>query len=301
MRGVKLKPMQQLKLAAFRVLALLPVRPLSALGAFLGARHAKRGIAHKRAWIERLHRNFEHHAAVADRQLREEKIVDFIGNVGSVYIEFLVLQKMAAKGHAVMVGEENLAGIERPVIIVSCHLGNWELVGLAVQKLGRPLCDIYAPPADPVRQVLAQEARLRWKWPLELVDGAASNALRRVDRAAARGDNVLLFIDEEKDGYVSAPSLGRDIPYAGNRWYAARLAVKHGMAILPVYVERVGAADYRVNVEPLIEVPREGEPRAQAQMLADALDARLNAWIKPRLEQWMNFAYFDAAKKRPQG
>jgi hypothetical protein len=84
---------------------------------------------------------------------------------------------------------------------------------------------------------------------LELI-AASPQALRQLCKALAAGRNLLLYVNEVKDGFVWAPSLGRRIPERGNRWLAARLAVRYRVDLLPVSVERIGPARFRILISP---------------------------------------------------
>lgn len=119
---------------------------------------------------------------------------------------------------------------------------------------------------------------------LELVP-ASPRAAFQINRALACKKNLLLYVDEEKGGYVWAPSLGRELPYAGNRWMAARLAVRHEIDIVPVYVEQVAEARYRIVIEAKLQRGG-GTETSRARSLADQLEQRLDEWIRARLEQW---------------
>lgn len=288
-------PAQLAEYGLARLLAFLPIDWTSDIGAFLGARTAKKGMIAQRQWIERLHVNLGEHFNISDKGECEKKLIEFMSRVGRVYAEFMVQQKIVRQGRLDVVGEEILADIDRPVIIASCHITNWELVGHVAAKLKRPVCVIYLPPTSPVEHHLAREARRRWPAQFEQVP-TSSATMRQVNKAIARGSNVLIFIDEEKDGYVAAPSLGRQIPYAGNRWYASRLAVKHNMEILPVHIEPRGKATYQAIVSPLIRPADTGTNDQKARQLADALNDYLNECVGRLLEHWYWLPDFDRNK-----
>ncbi len=280
-------PRQWLEYGLIRSLGLLPAPLTSAIGALLGRRHARRGIAARRLWVERLHRNLAHYQGLHDPAERERRIIEHLARAGRVHAEFLVHQKLLRSGRLQIEGAEILAGIDRQVIVVCAHLANWELIGHIMARLGRPVCDIYLPPSNPVEHRIATEARLRWPIPTELVP-AGPRTLQQVMRALARGDNLLLFIDEEKDGYVHAPRLGRDVPWSGNRWFAARLASKYGLDLLPVHFESRGPARYQAIIEP--PIPATGQT---PDTLATHLETHLDRWVRAGLEEWYWLPYFD--------
>ena len=283
-----------------KCLSLLPVGITSGIGAFLGKRQAKTYIQAKRLWIDRLRYNLEHLCDIQDPEEREKRLVAFISRVGRVYAEYMVLQKIPREERLEIVGQDILDSIDRQVIVTSCHLSNWELTGHVMASLQRPGFDLYLTPDNPVKEQLALEARSGWPIP-HLHIPASPHCLRPITKALNQGSNFLIFIDEMSDGYVVAPSLGRQIEYAGNRWFAARLAVKHDIAILPSYVLPNGNGRYKVVVEPLIEPSKlQGSDDDKAKIIADQLDSILNGCISKNLEHWYWLPYYEQHKPSPR-
>ncbi|WP_162301230.1 lysophospholipid acyltransferase family protein [Nitrincola tibetensis] len=276
-----------------RCMAILPITWTSDIGAYLGYKEAQKSIKAKRLWIDRLRNNLEVLCEIKDSEERERRLIEFISRIGRIYAEFMVQQKIVKKNQIEISGQDILDSIDKPVIIVSCHLSNWELIGHVAALLQRPCCDLYLPPDNPVREHLALEARNQWPIPLELVPSSPS-CMRQISKALSNGSNAVLFIDEMRDGYVSAPSLGRNIAYAGNRWFAARLAIKHELDILPAYILPKGKGHYRAIVEPLIQPSTfEGSSEEKAKKIADKLDEIINPWVLENLEHWYWLPYYD--------
>lgn len=287
---------------AIRGMGLLPIRLVSAIGAFLGRREAKKAIKANRLWVQRLHKNFSHYFGLHDVKQREQRIVQHVSRIGRVYAEFTVQQKLVQQGHITLVGAEHLATIKQPVIILSAHTSNWELIGSVLQALQRETCDLYTPPPSPARHQFALEARRCWGVPSRLVLASSPMAMRDISKGLEEGCNVVLLVDEEADGYIRAPHLGRShLPYLGNRWLAARLAVKHKVNILPVHVETVAPTYYRVIVDPVITPPNpsEGSEKSRAMQLADTLADKVEAWVRPQLDDWYWLQLFDSDQSPP--
>lgn len=295
-----LKDLGELLLA--RLFRFLPIDWVSAIGAWLGRRHGRRAIAAKRLWVGRMHVSLERLWGMDDPKARERWIIAHTSHTGRVYAEIPILHRMVRAGRLEIVGGEHLENLSSPVIIATCHLGNWELIGRVAEMIGGRLSDIYLPLGAGVRAILAHEARALWRFEggrsADLVP-ATTSALRQISRAIAGGSNLMLFIDEEKSGYVWAPSLGRDIPYQGNRWFAARLAVRYGADILPAYIEPDGPGRYRAVIEPKLAPPQTGSDDDKARYLADKLDERVDAWVRQLPEYWYWLPQLDLDKAPP--
>lgn len=280
----------------------LPIRWVSEIGAWLGARQGRRAIAANRLWVGRMHVSLERLWGVTDPQERERRIIAHTRHVGRVYAEIPVLHRLVKSGRLEVVGAEHLENLSKPVIIASCHLGNWELMGRVPEMIGGRWCDIYLPLGEGVREKLAAKTRTGWRFEggvgADYVP-AGPSTLRQVSKAIARGSSLMIFIDEEKHGYVWAPSLGRRIPYEGNRWFAARLAIRYGLDILPVHIEPNGPARYRAVIEPKLSVPSDGMDDDKARALADRLDERLDTWIRQWPDHWYWLPLLEMDKSAP--
>ncbi len=278
----------------------LPVAWVSTIGGFLGARVGRRGIARGRLWVDRLHRNFERYCGVSDPGERERRIIEYTRSAGRVYAEFTVLQRIVSEGRVEIIGLEHLEHLSRPAILACCHLANWELAGYVLSLLEGRVCALYAPPENPMHNRLAFLARNDWprnRKP-ELVSAASPHAMRQINRAMASGSNLLMYVDEERDEFIWAPSLGRELPYAGNRWLTARLAVRHKSDIVPVHVEVLGPARYRVVIEPKLD-PGSGSADTRSRTLADQMDRCFEKWIKAHPEHWHWLHLFEPDKPLP--
>lgn len=280
------------------LLTRLPIPWAVRLGGLLGARHGRAAIAADRAWVRRLRRNLERWRGPAEPAELDRQVLAFCRRIGQVYAEIPLLPRLCAAGRVELVGREHLAAAPRPLILAGCHGGNWELIGRVVAELGEPICALYLPLASPVRDRLARRIRAGWTPQMTLIP-ASPRAMRQIVGEVSRGRHLVLFVDEEKDGHVWAPAFGRQLPDTGNRWFAARLAVQHGMAIVPVFVERTGLARYRVVIEPALLPQAALAAPQQVRSLAGALDARVEAWLQPRLDQWLWLPYFEPDRPLP--
>lgn len=288
---------EHLELGISVLMRYLPIGWTSSIGAYFGTRFARNGIAAGRKWIKRLHHNIERLNGVTDPATRQARIIDYARQVGRVYAEFAVQQRIVAAGRLEVVGREHLENLSRPAIFVSGHLANWELVGHLHTLMANAGCALYDPPESPIRHRLAIRARSAWRSDSQLV-AASSKALFQIAKALHAGCNLLIYVDEQRDGYIWAPSLGRQIPYAGNRWLASRLAVRHQADIVPVHIERIGDDCFRVIIEAKL-LPGEGSEDQRARFLADQIDQRLETWIRARPEHWYWLAMLDLDKPAP--
>lgn len=290
-------PWQWVQLSVAKAIGHLPAAWVSAIGNYFGREIAKKAIRENTPWIKDIHNNFKVLRGIDSISQREQEIIAWAGRTGRVHAEFNVLQRLVQEGKLEVNGQENLKNLTQPVIFVSCHLTNWELAAYVGTKLPSPSCTIYSPPSNPVYYQVAINARKAWLADFELIP-ASSRALFQVTRALTQGKNLLLFVDEERDGYIWGPSLGRKLPYAGNRWLAARLAVRYQLDIVPGYVERINHSHYRVVIEPKLK-RGSGDAENQAKFFADQIDQHCDRWVREHLEEWYWLSWLALDKPLP--
>jgi Kdo2-lipid IVA lauroyltransferase/acyltransferase len=66
----------------------------------------------------------------------------------------------------------------------------------------------------------------------------------------------------------------------------ASLALHFDCAVLPARIERLGAARFRLTIEPPLSLPRSGDRTADVAALMAAVNRTLEGWIRERPEQW---------------
>lgn len=168
----------------------------------------------------------------------------------------------------------------KPVVLVTAHVGNWELTALAATQLGMPLSVVFSPPASPLAERLVVRARR----PLGCALVSKRSGVRGLLRALDAGHTVGIVMDIRLDQGEPVPFFG--VP-ALTSTVAARLALLRGCALVPVRSLRLGPARYRVVFEPPIAPdPTLGDRAAQARAMTRSVNARFEAWIRERPGDW---------------
>jgi KDO2-lipid IV(A) lauroyltransferase len=177
---------------------------------------------------------------------------------------------------------EAAAGSGKGFIIVTGHLGNWELMAAWVAR----------------RVPLTVLARRLPNWRLDewLVEtrrrhrvrtvyrgsfAAARDAIRALRRDEALG--ILIDQDTDVDG-AFVPFFGRP---AFTPTGAVALALRTGAPILPAVIRRDGPRLHRVVFEPPVIVKPLGSKQQSQQEYTALLTGRIEAWIRRCPEQWV--------------
>jgi KDO2-lipid IV(A) lauroyltransferase len=243
------------------------------IGPFLGvSRHARRNI--RRAFPA----------------LSETEIADLIGgmwsNLGRVAAEYPHLREICVfepGGRVETHGFEHLdraVAAGRRMIVFSGHIANWEIGMLAGAQHGISVAQIYRALNNPLMDRMI--ARFRGDRGELIPKGAI--AARRAIAALHRGTHLGLLADQKMNDGIPVPFFGRPAMTAPA---LAVLALRFDCDVLPLRVERLVGARFRVTVSPPLPLPRSGEPHADAAALMARVNAILEAWIRDRPEQWL--------------
>ena len=273
-------------LAALNYLLLYLVRCLptergSRLGAAIGRINGRWRYP---AIRERIKQGYVHLTGAEMSPAELDALVDrLFANTGRTMLEFALLYRLWDEGRVEVDAAPLLAARaqRRPVVCVGLHLGNWEILGVALAGMGIEFTSFYQPPRSRFEHKIAVQARQSYGARLFPPDLAGTRAALRL-LTEERG--VLgIYGDEERRGYVYAPLFGRQPAPHANLVAAVRLAMAADAALIPCYVERLDGARFRaVYMEPVELLPG----KAALDENIHRLDRAITAPIMAHLDNW---------------
>jgi KDO2-lipid IV(A) lauroyltransferase len=265
----------------FGVFKFLPLDCASAVGAVLArrigpllgvSRHARRNIG--RAFPE----------------LSETEVAGVVAsmwdNLGRVAAEYPHLRKIRIFERGGRVETHGFEHVDRAIaagrrlIVFSGHIANWEIGMLAGVQHGISVAQIYRALNNPLMDRMI--SRFRGDHGEFIPKGAI--AARRAIAALRRGTHLGLLADQKMNDGIPVPFFGRPAMTAPA---LAVLALRFDCDVLPLRVERLAGARFRVTIFPPLPLPRSGEPHADAAALMAQVNTVLEAWIRDRPEQWL--------------
>jgi Kdo2-lipid IVA lauroyltransferase/acyltransferase len=167
------------------------------------------------------------------------------------------------------------------MIFFSGHIANWEIAALAAVQYGISVAQIYRAANNPL--VDRMIARFRGDRGEFIPKGPV--AARRAIAALRCGTHLTMLADQKMNDGISVPFFGRPAMTAPA---LAVLALRFDCDVLPVRVERLDGAHFRLTVFPPLPLSRSGEPHAEAAALMARVNATLEVWIRDRPEQWLS-------------
>jgi Kdo2-lipid IVA lauroyltransferase/acyltransferase len=233
---------------------------------------------------------------VADRNLRaafpdmapEErrrviaKVWDMVGrNVGE--LPHLAAIRETAHGPGwELAGRENLPSGQ--AIFFSAHCGNWEMVLPIAYQLGMAVSGFYRRPSNPMIDRIIRRQRTAALGPGVAMFAKGAQGARLALAHVAAGGSLGLLVDQKMNDGIAVPFFGRPAMTAPA---AAQFALRFGLPLVPIRVQRLGPARVRLICEPALDVPVTGKRQADVLALATAMNATVERWVRAEPGAWL--------------
>lgn len=210
-----------------------------------------------------------------------EKIIRRMWNhLGRSAAEFVHLSNPRMQERVHVEGLENLPLPGTPILFFSGHLGNWELLPYVAHYQGYTPALIYREANNPLAERLIQ--RIRRTYTAEFISKERKSA-GRIVAAAKQGIPLAMLVDQKLTGGVEVPFFGQPAKTAP---MPAQLALKYGLALIPVRIARTRGAHFRCTVLPPLALPMTENEKDDVYRTLCAMNAQLEQWIRETPEQW---------------
>lgn len=222
---------------------------------------------------------------------------------GRAFAEFSLMDRiLPSTGRVEVVNVERLHQIaaERlPVVFISGHLSNWEVMPAAIVDSGVTCQMTYRAANNPYVDDRIKKSRFRYG--VRLFAPKGGDGARELLEAMGRGESVALMNDQKFNGGVAAPFFGHLAHTAPG---PTRLALRFGTVLQPMSVQRTKGARFKVVVHDPITVPRTGDRTADIEAGVSLINRFMEERIRERPEEWFwvhkrwpNEVYADLAER----
>lgn len=219
-----------------------------------------------------------------DSDARDALAIDIWGQAGRILGEYPHLDTILAEDDRLVIEiREPIASYTdpaRPCVMVSAHQSNWEVVGSALARLGMPNASLYSPPSNPLLDKMLLESRQALNCELLPRD----NSARLLVRALKQGRSVGMVMDRRVDEGQPVRFFGRE---KTSTLVPAKLALKHRCELVPVQVERLEGARYKVIFHPPVHPSDpQADENTQATDMIQQVHQQFEQWIRERPAHW---------------
>jgi KDO2-lipid IV(A) lauroyltransferase len=185
---------------------------------------------------------------------------------------------------------------EKPGLIFSAHLANWELPAICAARYGLDATAVFRAPNDPAVARLVHEVRSETMGGLEAARQGAAFAMQGV---LEKGGHLGMLIDQHFTRGVTVDFLGRPArvnPILGK--FARRFDCPvHGVRVI-----RLPGHRFRLQLTPALAMPRDENGEIDVQGAMQTMTSVVEGWVREYPEQWLwMHRRWRAAPAPPQG
>lgn len=226
-----------------------------------------------------------------DRRTVDHCAREVFQNFGQMALEVLRLGSQGPDGPWLQVQLEGIGHLRGclqthgSALLVSAHIGNWEIGPLQVARhLGRPVTSVAKP--------MGWAPFNRWVTAMRTRQGnriiAKEGALPEMTRTLRQGGLLALLVDQSP-----RTAEGVDVMFFGHPVTAtpaaALAAIRCRAPVVPVFCLREPAGGFRMVVHPPMTVERRGDLRADIRHLTQEVTGVIETVIRQYPAQWFWF------------
>ncbi len=259
---------------------LLPVDVASDLGAaifkFLGPKTSLRKL---------VRRNLDLAFPEKDDAWKARVTVGQWDNLGRTFAELIMMDRISvANGRIVVENMERLRDIAasgKPVVFISGHFANFEIMPSAILEAGI-VCQItYRAINNPYIDKRVRTARARYG--VKLFAPKGGDGAKEILSGMARGESSALMNDQKFNRGVATPFFGRIVETAPG---PTKFAQKFGTVLQPMSIQRLGKARFNVVVHAPISVDNTGHRSQDIDTTVCKISKFIEDVVRERPEEW---------------
>ncbi len=205
------------------------------------------------------------------------------GNYGRILSEYPYISNFRKGDLDKYITVKNLDKLEeikksQPVVFVSAHFSNFELMAMAIEKAGVNLSAIYRPLNNKMVNSIMEPLRKKYICKNQIKKGI--NGVRESLKFFKQGVSIAIMIDQrvsegEKINFFNHPAYTTTIP--------AQFVKKFGCKIQPVHIERYDKINFKITFDDQILI-RENSNE-------NSISLELNKWLEKKIRknpaQWI--------------
>ena len=208
-------------------------------------------------------------------------------NIGRTFSEYVFLKNFN-KNHDNLIklnGREYLDEIKnsnKPVVFVSGHISNFELLGTKLNRYGIRFCAIYRPLNNIFLNPIMEYLRLKYVCPIMIKKGRSN--IRELLNKIKSGYSVIIIADQrtsegKKIEFFNCPALTTTIP--------AQISLKYNCKIVPLRMERLSYNNFEMTIYKPFEYKKSDNYEKDTYSLTLQVNKQLEKMILKRPEQWL--------------
>ena len=211
-------------------------------------------------------------------------IINMWGNYGRILSEYVFIKNFRQskfRDNLEIVGQNTLEEIKKegkPVIFISGHFNNFELMAMHIEKSGVNLAVIYRPLNNKFLNFIMEKIRKKYICKHQIKKGIAGT--KQLLSFFKNNHSIALMIDQRvsqgiKSNFFKQEAYTTTIP--------AQFVKKFNCKIVPIYIERINRVNFRLT----IDKPLEYSPISTIEDITLDLNRAIEKMILKNPAQWI--------------
>ena len=206
-------------------------------------------------------------------------------NYGKIFSEYMFIEKFRTSpkfsNQIIIENQSELEKIKlskRPVIFISGHFNNFELMAMHLEKSGIDLAAVYRPLNNSLLNPIMENIRKKYICKKQIKKGITGT--KELLKEFKKGTSIALMIDQRVSEGIESDLFGKK---ALTTTIPAQFIKKFDVAIVPVYIERLIDNKFKLKIFENIKFSKNDS----VYMITLKLNEILEEMIMMNPEQWI--------------
>ena len=233
---------------------------------------------------KKIQKNLENSNIGESEEDRKTIIDKMWGNYGRIFAEYMFIKKFrhnSLSNNIEIIGQNILDEIknsDKPVIFISGHFNNFELMAMHLEKSGINLAAIYRPLNNKFLNPIMEKIRKSYICKKQIKKGLSGT--KEILKYFKTGTSIALMIDQRVSegiicNFFKKKALTTTIP--------AQFVKKFNCKVVPIYIERDKKYQFKLEIFKPIEFSK----NENIETITSNLNKVLEEMIKRNPEQWI--------------
>ena len=205
-------------------------------------------------------------------------------NYGKILAEYVFIKNFRdtkLKQNVIVKGQEILEKIQinkKPVIFISGHFNNFELMAMHIDKSGIDLAAIYRPLNNKYLNKIMEKIRRSYICSKQVKKGIAGTKL--LLKYFRKGTSIALMIDQRVSQGIKSNFFNKQ---ASTTSIPAQFIKKFKCDVVPIYIERINNINFKIT----INKPIKFSDSSSVEIITNDLNKVLQEMIIKNPDQWI--------------
>ena len=214
-------------------------------------------------------------------ELIVKKMWENYGRILSEYMFIKNFRNSKYKKFLTIEGQEilnELKDSKEPVVFISGHFNNFELMAMQIEKSGINLAAIYRPLNNIFLNKIMEKIRTKYICRKQIKKGGSGT--RELLESFKKKYSIAIMIDQRVSESIKTDFFGHK---ASTTTIPAQLVKKFGSKIVPIYIERINGVYFKMTISKPVSFDKEST--------IEEITLNLNKWLEKMIlinpDQWI--------------